>query len=94
MREIATHRRKSTTKDELDAVTIGGARLLGGPVQVAEYNPNWPSLYAREAERIERMVGKSAIRIEHVGSTSVPGLVAKPIIDIVMEVADSNHEAA
>jgi GrpB-like predicted nucleotidyltransferase (UPF0157 family) len=87
-------RQMSSNKAYLDAVTFGGARPLGGPVQLAEYDPEWPGLFAREAERIARVLGNSAIRIEHVGSTSVPGLAAKPIIDIVMEVANSNDESA
>jgi GrpB-like predicted nucleotidyltransferase (UPF0157 family) len=89
MRENDTHRRA-----ELDAVTVGGARRLGGTVQLAEYDPKWPGLFVKEAARIKRVLGNSAIRIEHVGSTSVPGLAAKPIIDIVLEVADSNDESA
>lgn len=86
--------RTPSTDAEIEAYTIGGARPLGGPVLIVDYDEDWPELFAREAIRIKRVLGASAIRIEHVGSTSVPGLAAKPVIDIVMEVADSSDEPA
>jgi GrpB-like predicted nucleotidyltransferase (UPF0157 family) len=64
------------------------------PIILAEYDPDWPRLYAREAARIRAVLGARALRIEHVGSTSVPGLAAKPIIDILLAVADSADEPA
>jgi GrpB-like predicted nucleotidyltransferase (UPF0157 family) len=79
---------------DIEAYTIGGARSLDGPVHLAEYDPAWPQLFAREAARIKQLLGETAKRIEHVGSTSVPGLAAKPIIDIVTEVIDSSDETA
>jgi GrpB-like predicted nucleotidyltransferase (UPF0157 family) len=79
---------------ELAEVTIGGPRPLAGPVEIHDYDPHWPSLYEREEDRIRSVLGDRVIRIEHVGSTSVPGLPAKPLIDIVLEVADSADEAA
>jgi GrpB-like predicted nucleotidyltransferase (UPF0157 family) len=63
-------------------------------ISLAEYDPAWPELYAREAERIRAVLGARVVRIEHAGSTSVPGLAAKPIIDIVLAVADSADEPA
>jgi GrpB-like predicted nucleotidyltransferase (UPF0157 family) len=84
----------TTTKADLDAVTIGGARPHGGPVHLAEYDPVWPVLFAKEAARIAQTLGETAMRIEHVGSTSVPDLAAKPIIDIVMAVTDSSDESS
>jgi GrpB-like predicted nucleotidyltransferase (UPF0157 family) len=83
-----------TTKADLDAVTIGGARPHGGPVPLADYDPVWPKLFAKEAARIAHVLGETAVRIEHVGSTSVPGLAAKPIIDILMSVVDSSDESS
>jgi GrpB-like predicted nucleotidyltransferase (UPF0157 family) len=94
MADNAANNRAPATKADLDAVTIGGARPLGGPVHLADYDPVWPELFAREAARISIVLGTVATRVEHVGSTSVPGLAAKPIIDIVMEVADSSNESA
>lgn len=57
-----------------------------------EYDPKWPKLFDREANRIRLVLGNKALRIEHVGSTSVPGLCAKPIIDMLLVVADSADE--
>ena len=79
---------------ELAEVTIGGPRPLAGPVEIHDYDPGWPRLYEREESRILSVLGDRVIRIEHVGSTAVPGLPAKPLIDIVLEVADSADEAA
>jgi GrpB-like predicted nucleotidyltransferase (UPF0157 family) len=56
------------------------------------YDPEWPALYAREEERIRSILGDRVFRIEHAGSTSVPGLPAKPIIDIVLELPDAADE--
>ena len=67
-------------------------RLIGGPeggrVRLSPYRPEWAERFAAERERIAAALGPSAERIEHVGSTSVPGLDAKPIVDILVAVAD------
>ena len=76
------------------AVTIGELRRVDGPVQLADYDPAWPGLYEREASRIRGLLGERVLLLEHVGSTSVPGLAAKPIIDILLGVADPSDEAA
>jgi GrpB-like predicted nucleotidyltransferase (UPF0157 family) len=78
----------------LAEVEIGGPEVLPGKIVVQDYDPTWPGLYDREAERITGALGDRAVRLEHVGSTSVPGLPAKPIIDIVLEVPDSAAESA
>lgn len=67
---------------------------LTGPIALAEYDPAWPALFLREEARIRSILGDRVVRLEHTGSTSVPGLPAKPIIDIAMLVADVNDEAA
>ena len=67
-------------------------QYLTRPVEIAEYDPEWPRLYEREEERIRALLGDRVVRVEHAGSTSVPGLPAKPLIDIVLEVADSADE--
>jgi GrpB-like predicted nucleotidyltransferase (UPF0157 family) len=64
------------------------------PIVLADYDPHWPVLFEHEAERIRSALGDRVLRIEHAGSTSVPGLVAKPVIDIVLAVADSAYEDA
>lgn len=71
-----------------------GARPQGRPEKLAAYDAAWREQFAREAARIKQALGDAAIRIEHVGSTAVPGLAAKPVIDIVMEVSDSSDESS
>ncbi len=78
----------------LNSVTVGGAQQLTKPIEIREYDPEWPALYAREEARIRSILGDRVVRIEHAGSTSVPALPAKPIIDIVVEVPDSADEEA
>lgn len=73
---------------------IGGPRPLTGPITLRAYDPCWPGRYAEHAARVRAALGERAVRIEHVGSTSVPDLVAKPIVDIVLEVPDSADEVA
>jgi GrpB-like predicted nucleotidyltransferase (UPF0157 family) len=62
-------------------------------IEICDYNPIWPRLYEREAARIWFVLGDQIVRLEHAGSTSVPGLAAKPIIDLVLEVEDAANEA-
>jgi GrpB-like predicted nucleotidyltransferase (UPF0157 family) len=59
---------------------------------LATYNAAWPSDYAVHEARIRQAVGDVAVAIEHIGSTSVPGLAAKPIIDILLTVHDVTAE--
>lgn len=73
-------------------MTIGEPRR--GPIALAEYDPGWPALFEREAARIRGALGDRALLVEHAGSTSVPGLAAKPIVDIVLAVPDSSDEGA
>jgi GrpB-like predicted nucleotidyltransferase (UPF0157 family) len=79
---------------DLARVTIGEPQVLTTPIEIVEYDPRWPALYAREEARIRSILGDRVVRIEHAGSTSVPGLPAKPKIDIVLEVQDTADEAA
>lgn len=55
-------------------------------IEIAAYDPAWPAAFEREARRLRDALGAVAVRIDHVGSTSVPGLAAKPIIDIQISV--------
>jgi aminoglycoside phosphotransferase (APT) family kinase protein len=64
------------------------------PVALAEYDLGWPARYARQEQLIRRALGDRALVLEHAGSTSVPGLAAKPRIDVVLAVADSTDEAS
>jgi GrpB-like predicted nucleotidyltransferase (UPF0157 family) len=83
---------EQTSEEYLRAVTIGKREPHGGPVELVEYDPAWPELFQREQERIRDALGESAVLVEHVGSTSVPGLAAKPVIDIVLAVTDASDE--
>lgn len=57
-------------------------------IEVVEYDPNWPELFEAEAKRIKEALGHNCIEIYHIGSTSIPGLSAKPCIDILPVVRD------
>lgn len=70
--------------------------LIGGiekrVLALADYDPQWPETYAIEERRIRAALGAAAVEIEHIGSTSVPGLAAKPIIDVLVTVGDITAE--
>jgi GrpB-like predicted nucleotidyltransferase (UPF0157 family) len=72
--------------------------LIGGPERrplvIAEYSDAWPRRFVEEEARIRAALGDVAQVIEHVGSTSVPGLAAKPIIDVCVAVVDIDDEAS
>jgi GrpB-like predicted nucleotidyltransferase (UPF0157 family) len=85
---------QATSEAAMRAVTTGELAVLAGPVQLAEYDPEWPVQFERDAARIRATLGDQVRLLEHVGSTSVPGLAAKPIIDLVLAVPDSTDEAA
>lgn len=77
--------------------SVGSIRVPGRPsghenaatvmIHIADYDPAWPSRFVAEAANLRRVLGDLALRVEHVGSTSVPGLAAKPVIDIQVSVA-------
>jgi GrpB-like predicted nucleotidyltransferase (UPF0157 family) len=80
---------------------VPGWELVGGsdraqqdPIQVVAYDPAWPERYEQWRQRLEHELGEAAIRMEHIGSTAVPGLAAKPIIDVQVIVPDVDDEAA
>ena len=64
----------------------------GGRIEIVEYNPGWPPLFDREAAAIREACGPRVVEVHHVGSTAVPGLAAKPILDM-MPVAAGPAEA-
>ena len=72
--------------------------LLGGvetrTIVVVPYRPEWPGLFRRHAERIAAALGGAALQIEQIGSTTVPELAAKPIIDMLVVVENSGDEDA
>ena len=64
------------------------------PVVLHDPDPGWPATFARDAADIGQALGPVALAVDHVGSTSVPGLPAKPVIDVLLQVADSADETA
>lgn len=82
------------TDEELAAIRLAPVTPHNGQVHLAPYDPAWPAQYAAEAAKVRAALGEKALVLEHVGSTSIPGMAAKPIIDIVLGVADSADEAA
>lgn len=61
--------------------------------QISEYNDRWPHMFESEKTRLENVFGSPTIEIHHVGSTAVPGLAAKPEIDLLVVLADQENEA-
>lgn len=82
-----------TSEDQIRAATVGEPRLLNSTIHLVSYDPAWPATFERQARRIREALGDTVLLLEHVGSTSVPGLTAKPIIDMVLAVPDSAIEA-
>ena len=70
----------------LSKVTIGECEPHNSTIHLAPYDPGWPSAFARLAELIRDTLGHKVLLLEHVGSTAVPGLSAKPIIDMVLAI--------
>jgi GrpB-like predicted nucleotidyltransferase (UPF0157 family) len=60
---------------------------VAAPVVIVDYDPRWPATFASLADRLAAALGSLAVGIEHVGSTAVPGLAAKPIIDLDVVIA-------
>ncbi len=101
-RDLAAHELPAATRLSLArqamAQTWPGFDVTEGserprlPLVVVDYDPAWPQTYERWRLRVTDALGRTATRIEHVGSTSVPGLAAKPIVDIQVSVADLGGE--
>ena len=75
---------------ELDLVLIGGREAL--VIDLVEYDCTWPERFNQERHRSSEALGPLVLRIEHIGSTAVPGLAAKAIVDIVIEIANLDDE--
>src|SRR5689334_20440494 len=82
------------TEEQIRSRTIGELRPLSDRILLVDYDPQWPEVFRREEDRIRKALGPRALRIEHTGSTSVPGLAAKPVIDMLLVVAGSADEPA
>ena len=73
--------------------TVGELTPLLSPIRIVDYDPAWPLRFDIEANQIRLALGNGVLLLEHVGSTAVPDLPAKPVIDIVLAVADSARDA-
>jgi GrpB-like predicted nucleotidyltransferase (UPF0157 family) len=80
------------TDEPLETGLIGGVEKR--EIRIFDYDADWPKKFETHARIIADALGGCALRIEHIGSTSVPGLAAKPIIDILVAVPDSADESA
>lgn len=78
--------------EPLETGLIGGAEKR--EIKIVDYDPDWQKKFEKHARAIADALGGSALRVEHIGSTSVPGLAAKPVIDILVVVQDSADESA
>jgi GrpB-like predicted nucleotidyltransferase (UPF0157 family) len=74
----------------LAGVLIGGREKR--EIVIVDYDSSWPARYQLERDRVRRALGVAALRIEHIGSTAVPGLAAKPIVDLLVAVADPDDD--
>ena len=86
----ATHLR--LTEQQIQAVHIEPLTPLLQPIHIADYDSAWPRLFEREAARLHATLGDRILLLEHIGSTSVPDLAAKPIIDMLLVIAHSADE--
>jgi GrpB-like predicted nucleotidyltransferase (UPF0157 family) len=81
-----------------DGREFRGGLILGrernDPVDIVAYRDKWPRMFKQMRARLASALGETAIRIDHVGSTAVPGLAAKPVIDIQVSVPDAEDEDA
>ena len=81
------------TDAEIQAAHVGAVTPFATPILIVEADPEWPKLFDRESARIQAALGDRVLLLEHVGSTSIPGLAAKPIVDILLGVRDSADES-
>lgn len=80
--------------ERLRKVNISEPVRLAGSIQIADYDPAWPVVFESHRDRIDHALAGQVLKIEHVGSTSVPGLAAKPRIDVLLVVPDSSDESS
>ena len=76
------------------SIPVNTPTPVEGQVVLVPYDPQWPAMFASEAAIIHKALGERALLVEHMGSTAVPELIAKPCIDILLAVADSADEDA
>jgi GrpB-like predicted nucleotidyltransferase (UPF0157 family) len=81
-------------EEQIRASAVGEMPPQYREIVVADYDPEWPWWFEQAAGQIRAALGAKVLSLDHVGSTSVPGLAAKPLIDINLVVADTTDEAA
>ena len=81
-------------EEQIRAVTVGDPPPTYREVVLTEYDPEWPRWFEHAEKQIRGALGDAVLQLDHVGSTAVPGLAAKPLIDINLVVADTTDEAA
>jgi GrpB-like predicted nucleotidyltransferase (UPF0157 family) len=86
--------RAALRDEEIRAIWVDEPPPHDATIEIVLYDPAWPGLYEREATRVRAALGDRVVRLEHTGSTSVPGLSAKPRIDMLLVVPDSSDEVA
>jgi GrpB-like predicted nucleotidyltransferase (UPF0157 family) len=87
--------KKPETDEEMAAIRVSGTVTpWNSTIPLFDYDPTWPAQYEREAAKIRAALAERALVLEHVGSTSIPGMSAKPILDILLAVADPADEEA
>jgi GrpB-like predicted nucleotidyltransferase (UPF0157 family) len=85
---------KPASEDYLTSITIGERKPHNDTIYLAPYDPNWPSLFTELATRVRTALAERVLLLEHVGSTAIAGLCAKPVIDMVLAVEDAADEAS
>jgi len=79
------------TDNKLEIGVIGGSE--NRMIHIVDYDESWPLKFSKNSQTISEALGDVVVGIEHIGSTSVPGLAAKPIIDILLILKDSSDES-
>ena len=92
--EATAGSRQPSSEEDIRAYTVGELKVHAAPIRLVDYDPAWPVLFEREERRIRDVLGDRVLDLEHTGSTSVPGLAAKPCIDMTLVVPDSSDEAS
>ena len=85
--------REPSSEADIRKYTVGELKPHAATIRLVDYDPAWPGLFEREAARIRGVLGERVLELEHTGSTSVPGLAAKPCIDMTLVIRDSSDES-
>lgn len=96
--DLPLEERKALATQAMEVIWPGFEKVAEskrtGPIELVDYDPEWPARYAAWEVRLAEAFGPLTDRIEHIGSTSVPGLCAKPIVDVMVVVDDPDDEAS